>query len=345
MNDNGSSIISPAAGLEPTPMTPLKRSALETVFMGPNGLRAGWRIAIYILIIYALSAAIHFVRHRLLGAVTPDPGAPMEPFGGMMSRIRAFIVCVIAALVVARLEKEKWGHYGLPVRRALSRDFWSGLVWGLISVSVVMGSLWLAGAYRIDGLALSGTAIWKYAALWAAMFLVVGLLEEFSLRGYLQYALASGIGFWPAAILLSGLFLSGHIGNPGENWMGLADVFIIGMFLAFTLWRTGDLWFAVGLHAAWDWGLTYLYSVPNSGTTAVGHLFNIRTQGPNWLTGGTAGPEGSVINLAFDLLLFIVFALIYRKRKWVGMNDRRQAVSRTILPPQPVALDSSALTT
>jgi hypothetical protein len=180
--------------------------------------------------------------------------------------------------------------------------------------------------------------------LWGAMFLVVGLLEEFTLRGYLQYALASGIGFWPAAVILSALFLSGHVGNSGENGMGLADVFIIGMFLCLTLWRTGNLWFAVGLHATWDWGLTYLYSVPNSGTTAVGHLFNIRTQGPDWLTGGSAGPEGSIINLIFDLLLFVVFAMIYRKRKWVGMNDRRVAMERTIAPPQPVVLDSSALT-
>src|SRR6185369_13892424 len=102
---------------------------------------------------------------------------------------------------------------------------------------------------------------------------------------------------------------------------------------------------AVGLHAAWDWGLTYLYSVPNSGTTAVGHLLNIRTQGPNWLTGGSAGPEGSVINLIFDLVLFVVFAMIYRKRKWIGMNERRNAMARTVLPSQPVTLDSSALTT
>ena len=345
MNENGNSTI--PADMMPVSQTvlPPQPSAIQKALFGPNGLRAGYRIALYILIIFALSSAIHFVRHRFLGAPNFNPDAPMEPLSGMMSRLRGFAVGVIAALILARIEHEKWDHYGLPVRKALSRDFWAGLLWGLVSVTVVIGGLWAAGAYRIEGLALSGMAIWKYAALWGGMFLVVGLLEEFSLRGYLQYALASGIGFWPAAVILSGVFLSGHIGNPGENWMGLADVFIIGMFLCFTLWRTGNLWFAVGMHATWDWGLTYLYSVPNSGTTAVGHLFNIRTQGPNWLTGGSAGPEGSIINLIFDVLVFFVFAMVYRKRKWIGMNERRVAMERNVVPSQPVVLDSSALTT
>jgi membrane protease YdiL (CAAX protease family) len=173
------------------------------------------------------------------------------------------------------------------------------------------------------------------------MFLMVGLLEEYSLRGYTQYTLASGIGFWPAAIVLSVLFLAAHISNPGENWLGLSDVFVAGMFLAFTLWRTGDLWFAVGAHATWDWGLTYLYSVPNSGTTAVGHLFNVRIQGPSWLSGGDAGPEGSVLNLALELVFFVLFAMLYRRRKWIGMNDRRRANEQ---PAKPTTLlDSSAL--
>jgi hypothetical protein len=100
------------------------------------------------------------------------------------------------------------------------------------------------------------------------------------------------------------------------------------------------------MHAAWDWGLTYFYSVPNSGTVAVGHLFNVHTQGPAWLTGGSAGPEGSIINLMFDLLCFVVFAMIYKKRKWVGMDDRRLAMAKTLASPRSsgAILDSSALT-
>jgi uncharacterized protein len=99
------------------------------------------------------------------------------------------------------------------------------------------------------------------------------------------------------------------------------------------------LWFAVGMHASWDWGLTFFYSSPNSGMTAIGHLFHVRFSGPVWLTGGTAGPEGSAINLVLDLIYFAVFMAIFRGRKWVGMNDRRTSATA----PQTI-LDPSALT-
>jgi hypothetical protein len=65
---------------------------------------------------------------------------------------------------------------------------------------------------------------------------------------------------------------------------------------AFTLWRTGSIWFAIGTHAAFDGGgETYLYSVADSGFAAQGHLLRSSFHGPTWLTGGTVGPEGSVL--------------------------------------------------
>ncbi len=289
-----------------------------------------------------LTYALRVVRHHFFPRPPRNVSAPFEPVPEIILRGLGFLVVAGAAVIMAKIEKSRWDDYGLPLRRAVSADFWFGCLWGIGGLSVVMAGLWVAGAYRIEGLALAGAAIWKFGLLWAVAFLVVGLLEEFTLRGYTMYTLASGIGFWPAAVLLSALFLAGHIANPGENWMGLADVFIIGMFLCFTLWRTGDLWFAVGLHAVWDWGLTFLFSVPNSGTVAIGHLLNVRTQGPTWLSGGSAGPEGSVINLISDLLYFLLFALFYKRRKWVGMDDKRRAVEQAAAPPTAL-LDSSAL--
>lgn len=321
----------------------IERSILHKIFIGENGLRAGWRILIFVALVFVFSYVTRWVRHHFFPSPPRDPSAPFEPVRETISRLIGFAILVAAALIMTRIEREKWGHYGLPVKRALGRDFWFGALWGIGALTVVMGGLWLTGSYHIEGLALATGAAWKFAVLWAVMFLVVGLLEEFSLRGYLQYALASGIGFWPAAVVLSVMFLMAHVANPGENWMGLTDVFVIGMFLAFTLWRTGDLWFAVGMHAAWDWGLTYFYSVPNSGTVAVGHLFDVKTQGPTWLSGGTAGPEGSVINLVLDVLLFFLFAMIYKKRKWVGMTERRRAMRTPAETSGSITIDSSAL--
>jgi hypothetical protein len=72
--------------------------------------------------------------------------------------------------------------------------------------------------------------------------------------------------------------------------------------------RTGDLWFAIGLHAAWDWGETFFYGVPDSGMVGVGHLFASSLHGPRWLSGGNAGPEGSIVGLAFGVATVALIA-------------------------------------
>ena len=138
-------------------------------------------------------------------------------------------------------------------------------------------------------------------------FVLVAVIEEFLLRGYTQFTLARGIGFWPAAVVLSALFAYAHLRNPGETPLGILTVALIGLFWCFTLQRTGSLWFALGLHASWDWAESYFYGVPDSGGMSPGHLLNSSSQGPAWLSGGSVGPEGSVLVFAVIALMFVVF--------------------------------------
>jgi membrane protease YdiL (CAAX protease family) len=91
----------------------------------------------------------------------------------------------------------------------------------------------------------------------------------------------------------------------------LAAAFI-GLFFCLTLRRTGNLWFAVGFHAAWDWGETFFYSVPDSGMTSPGHLLSSTLHGPTWLSGGGVGPEGSVLCFAVIALAWTLFAKVHR---------------------------------
>jgi hypothetical protein len=157
-------------------------------------------------------------------------------------------------------------------------------------------------AYSFGSLSFHGTKILQWSLLWLLGALLIGLSEEFMFRGYIQHTLAEGIGFWPAALILSALFALVHKLNPGENWIGVSNIFFTGLLWAFTLRRTGTLWLAVGWHAAFDFGESFLYSVPDSGGVFEGHLSNAAVaHGPIWLTGGDVGPEASVF--AFITLL------------------------------------------
>jgi membrane protease YdiL (CAAX protease family) len=280
----------------------------KVVFVGANGIRAGWRLAMFVALVAVL---------RLLVRLAGGPGVALlalEPRSIFVSRAVMFAMLAAAAAIMSRIEKRPWGSYGLPLGRAVSADTIVGALWGFGSVSLVMLVLWCAGAYSIDGLALHGSEIVKFGSAWTAAFAVLALVEEFSLRGYAQRTLASGIGYWPAATLLSLVFVAGHWGNPGETWMGLAGVFLVGMFYCFVLLRTGDLWCAVAMHTAWDWGLSFFWSVADSAMPAVGHLFDARLRGSSWLSGGTAGPEGSVACILLQLLSFPAFYLYTRRR-------------------------------
>ncbi|MFY9527383.1 MAG: CPBP family intramembrane glutamic endopeptidase, partial [Candidatus Acidiferrales bacterium] len=97
--------------------------------------------------------------------------------------------------------------------------------------------------------------------------------------------------------------------KSGEAKTGALKAGCFGLLAAFSLQRTGNLWFAIGMHAAWDWGETYFYGVPDSGLLAKGRLLHSSFHGPDWLTGGTVGPEGSL--LVFAVLVLTGVAIHY----------------------------------
>jgi membrane protease YdiL (CAAX protease family) len=187
--------------------------------------------------------------------------------------------------------------YGLPrSAQTFGKLFWQGWLLGLFEVTLLISSIAAFGGYSFGSLSLHSMEVVRWGAVWFVAFVSVGLSEEFLFRGYTQYTLAQGIGFWPAAIFLSVLFGAVHLRNPGEGFMGAAGIVATGLVFAFALRRTGNLWLAVGWHASFDFGETFLYSVPDSGLLLAHHVSNATLHGKTWLTGGTAGPEGSVFS-------------------------------------------------
>lgn len=309
----------------------LRWSGVRALFVGPNGLRAGWRFVIFVILFgvfssVALFALLHipaFARLRkeaLAGTLTPGYLVILE--------IVQFGTALLAAAIMCRTEKVNFGSYGLPLRNAFGKYFWTGILWGLAFETFEILSIKAVGGFSFGGLAIGGPTLVKYAAVWAAAFILVGCAEEFVFRGYAQFTLSTGIGFWPAAILLSAVFGAAHLFNSGEDWVGAASVFVFGLFACFTLRRTGSLWFAVGFHAAGDYAESFIYSVPDSGTLATGHLLHSSFHGPAWLTGGTVGPEGSFFAFVTFALAFLIFAWLFRGKR-SELRDSSQAASQT----------------
>jgi uncharacterized protein len=279
----------------------------DKIFLGPKGIRSGWRLLIYISIFFVLWSACIFVLSLLLRP-TPDVFSPTFQ---LLGELASFLAAFFAARVMAGLEERPFGEYGLPKRGAFGKLFWEGCLFGLIEMSALVGLTAAFGGYSFGGLAQHGRAIAGWAVFWGAFFLVVAFFEEFFFRGYTLYTLSDGIGFWPAALVMAGCFGWVHHRNPGEDWLGVAGVVFIGLFWSFTLKRTGSLWFAVGMHAGFDFCETFLYSVPDSGVVFPGHLSNATLHGPKWLTGGTPGPEASIFDFLLIALFFLAFHFLH----------------------------------
>jgi membrane protease YdiL (CAAX protease family) len=288
------------------------------IFQSQSLLYVLLRIGMYI----ALASGISFALLWIAAALLPGPRSFYSPKILTLSEGASLAGAFAAGLIMSQLEDRPFGDYGLPRRGAFGRLFWQGALFGLAEISSVIGVIATLGSYHFGSLAIHGVDLLRWTAFWGALFVMVGLYEEFAFRGYVQFTLAQAIRFWPAAILLSLAFGLVHRTNPGESKLGVAGVILTGLFWCFTLRRTGNLWFAVGMHASFDFGETFLFSVPDSGMVFPGHLSNASLAGPAWITGGSAGPEASICDFIVLLVIFYVFHRLYPPR---AQSSQQQA--------------------
>jgi membrane protease YdiL (CAAX protease family) len=239
-------------------------------------------------------------------------GAATGPRFMIIAELATFCLpVIIATWIMGRIEKRSGWSYGLIDRQGAGHFAW-GAFWGFISLSGLIGVLVLTGHLAFDSVALTGGMAIRFAVEWAVGFLLVGLAEEMALRGYLQQVLARGIGFWPAAVLLSVGFGALHLGNAGETIFGVATAGLAGLVFCYSLWRSQSLWWAIGNHMSWDWAQSYFYGVPDSGSMVSRHLLVSHPTGATWLSGGAVGPEGSIFALAALVADVVIIRLTLR---------------------------------
>ena len=343
----------PADGEPPLPLPPF---TFRDIFVGADGLRAGWGAILFLALCIALMFLTGSVLHTLEGlhhgpgstpATQSQPGtqseASMTPGYIFLHEVVPFVGVLLATWLMGKIERRPASAYGFcPQHR--TRNFLAGLAWGVLLVSLLVYLLRAGGLLVFDARLLSRSSIARYGAIWFGNFLVVGLFEELMSRGYLQFTLTRGLsgfyrwlfrtthantlGFWTAALVLSFAFGYDHRGNPGESPLGLLAAGLVGFLLCFSLWRTGSLWWAIGFHAAWDWAESFLYGVPDSGLMVKGRLFATHPVGQPYLSGGVTGPEGSLLLLPVILAGVAVILLTLPRT-----NSGYQPAS----VPQPVA--------
>jgi uncharacterized protein len=295
---------------------PASASFAKRVFFGAQGLRGGWRVLVFFVLLAglvfcsvpAVRAVVHAIGlHNPPGAITPGIS--------LIGEIFLFLSVMIAAGVMGRFERRGFGAYGLPLREGFLKRFLSGSIWGIVPLAVLLVILRDLGALDFSGPELPAIDLLRFGTEWALMFILTGVFEEFAVRGYPQFTLTRSVGFWPAAVITSLILSVAHVGNSGEAILGLIAIVADGLLTCLMLRRTGDLWFPIGFHFSWDYAESFIFGVPDSGNVATGHLLSTHMHGSKWLTGGSVGPEGSVLVFFVMGLTVLAFHYAYPKQE------------------------------
>ena len=292
---------------------------LRRYFVGPRGIRFPWRLLIYVAISLGLSGLMFVALGRFIsftGLFPEGKRGVIAPAYLLVTYGVGFLADVLSALLMSRIERRPFVAYGLTRDQAFGKLFWQGAAAGILGLTGLILAIYALGGFSFGGLALSGFDILKYGAFWAAACLVVSFMEQFRYRGYLQFTLSAGIGFWPAAITLSMVYAARHLFDfPSQTWSGDLSVFLFELLFCFALRRAGNLWWPIGFQAAWDFGETFVYSVPDSGYRVHGSLLkSTMSDSPQWLTGSSVGPEGSLFCFVVLAILCLVIHKLYPDR-------------------------------
>jgi membrane protease YdiL (CAAX protease family) len=281
--------------------------------VGADGkLRAIWRAILFLVLAV-------FVVMPLLGKVLDLILGPAPPFAITAANIAQleafnFACALIVTAVFAWYEGRRVDSYGIPISEALKSPTWEGVLVGVIQTSIVAFAMLAFGAMKIHSLASSGSAVVLTALAWLGACLLVGIGEEFFIRGYFLQTLWKAVGFWPATVVVSALFAGVHyLLKPGENFADMLALVSFSVVCCYSVLRTGNLWFAVGLHVAYDFMQLFVIGTPNGGHVPVGRLLDVSFSGPAWLTGGTLGTEASWFALPLDLLAIAYIWWRFRK--------------------------------
>jgi membrane protease YdiL (CAAX protease family) len=209
-------------------------------------------------------------------------------------------VCALLTVVaVTRLiERRKLADIGLGVWR-FGIDWLKGAGVGAAYLCASVGILAVFGGYRITGVTFAGQAL----AGGLVLHLLVGVFEETLFRGILFRFLEEGFGSWIALTVTALFFGLSHLNNPHATvWSTIAIALEAGVSIGAAYMATRSLWFAMGLHTAWNFLQGAIFGVAVSGNGApTDSLFQPLIQGNPWLTGGAFGIEASVIAVVLGL--------------------------------------------
>ncbi len=286
-----------------------------------NLLRAGWRIILFVIMFAVITAAAAVSVRAILGSLPK------------LSLLQFSILGVTATLAVfiARkfLDKKSFTSLGLEVDRFAILDIIAGIINSALVMATVFFMLLSLGLIEFHGFSWWSESVTADVGLHAAMLPVVFAVaykltlvawwEELVFRGYFFQNLIAGMGLTWAIVISSLVFGLTHILNPDGTILGGILIALITPQLIYAYLKTGQLWLPMGLHLGWNFFQASIFGFAASGQESPS-LISQSPVGPEWLSGGEFGAEGSVLIIPVTILSYFLIHYWVRATRQPGQR-------------------------
>lgn len=299
---------------------------MKQIFRDRQGsLRNGWWILTF-LALFLVSQPVYRVVSKAMQQHGFD-GAWLSPL--------PVVFLLLVTYACLRLRRESLAAVGLRLDLTWAREILYGAALGIALILLVTGLIAVTGGVRFSldpARSLSALTMGAWVFAWAV------LLEELLFRGFVFQRLLDGIGAWPALVAMAVLFALAHWGNPGMEgatvmWATI-DTALGAILLGLAYLRTRRLALPIGIHFGWNWAQGALLGFDVSGFDQAGWLLPELLGKPQWLTGGTFGPEASIFAVLVDAVAVV---LMWR---WKGSAQARPTMLTSAMQAIPSARES-----
>jgi uncharacterized protein len=240
---------------------------LHWIFIGPQGLRAGWSVVLFFILYYLFGIIIDRALFHFHLIDLENEFAPRTVF---FAEAGGLLALLIAVALMGLIEGRRILDYNLTGPRR-PQHFVFGLVAGFLALSALVGVLAAGHWLHFGPIALSGGAIFRFGLLWGCIFLIGACIEEGLCRCYLLFTLTRGINFW-WALAICAYFCVRLAMKPylGSDVWGVYAAILIGLIPCFIIHRKAsprsDFWCAAWVTSAY---FGYMH-VSNPGETWIG---------------------------------------------------------------------------
>lgn len=182
-------------------------------------------------------------------------------------------------------------------------------------LGALLQSLTILLIYLNDGFFIVSVNPWSFLVPPLTMAFTSAIFEELLIRGIIFRVIEEKLGSYIALILSALIFGALHLANPNSTFAAALGLAIqAGLLLGAAYIYARNLWFPIAIHFAWNFTQSGIYGASVSGNAISRTLFTTRIEGPEWLTGGAFGPEGSVQATLFCLAAAVVLMAFSHRR-------------------------------